>query len=171
MAHYNYTQTTPDAYTGKTEHTMKKTFLNIFLISLSLIAMSGCGEDLIDGGGDTPNYVEGGTEAAPTPISLDLQNRIGENSYYNYYQYDALADETLKLDMILENAILPYKEKECQESGDSYVKVYDSDMNLLSGLRTCTKYMTVTFPAGGRYIFQFKYPGNKGYFTADSSEQ
>ena len=146
------------------------TLLGIIFISLFII---GCESSNIvdDLGNDDPNYVEGGTPEAPAKMSLDLQNRIVKNSYYNYYKYTASEDEKLKIEAFLEFAILSSERIACQEEGDTYIVVYDSKMNAMDWIRTCTSHLTVEFPADGTYIFQIKYPGNKGYFEADSSKK
>ena len=102
-------------------------------------------------------------------MSLDLMNVVVKNSYYNYFKYNAKEDEELTLDAVLENAILATQRTECQQSGDTYIEVFDSKMNKMGWIRTCTKHLNVTFPANGKYIFHIQYPNNKGYFTADSS--
>jgi hypothetical protein len=114
-------------------------------------------------------YVHGGTEAAPATLSLDVGNVVEKNSFYNYFQYTAQEDEKLDIHAVLDFAITSAKRMECEQSGDTYIVVYDTDMNQLDGFRTCTTDMTIEFPADGRYVLQIKYPGNEGYFDADST--
>jgi len=144
----------------------------IFSTAMIVLFIAGCGEDFIDAINDNePNYVPGGTANAPAEMSLDLHNIIKKNAYYNYFKYKAEEDEELTIEAVLDNAILPSQRTECQQNGESYIAVYDSKMNSLGGIRTCTKYLKVAFPTESTYIFQIKYPGNEGYFTADSDRQ
>jgi len=130
--------------------------------------LAGCDEEMVNFDRE-PNSVTGGPSNKPTEISLDLRNEIKKNAYYNYYKYRAKEGEKLSMDAILENAILKDQRIECQESGDTYIAVFDAKLNQLEGIRTCTNYLTVEFPVDGLYKFQIRYPGNKGYFNADSS--
>ena len=125
----------------------------------------GCGDTI--GNISSEERIHGGTASAPAQMSLDVSNLIVENSYYNYFKYTADGDHKLKLDAMLDFGITKTQRIECQESGDTYVVVYDGNMNEINSLKTCATAMTVEFPANGTYIFQFKYPGNKGYFNAD----
>ena len=130
--------------------------------------MAGCDEDLIDLERE-PNSVNGGPANNPTELSLDLRNMIKKNAYYNYYKYRAKEGEKLKMSAVLDNAILKSQRIECEESGDTFIAVYDAKLNQLEGIRTCGTNLTIEFPVDGLYKFQIKYPGNKGYFNADSS--
>jgi hypothetical protein len=135
----------------------------------TLFVMLGCGggSSSSDGGSST---VSGGPPSAPTTLSLDSSNEIKKNAYYNHYQYEAIEDETLSIQAVLENAITKDMRSECQKSGDTFIVVYDAEMNELDGFRTCTSTMKITFMADGIYVIQIKYPGNKGYFTADTKK-
>jgi len=131
-----------------------------------LFAMLGCGGTSSSEEG--PDSVTGGPPNAPTPLSLHASNEIKKNAYYNHYSYEAVEGETLSIHTVLDNAITKTMRIECQENGDTFVAVYDVGMNQLDAYRTCTSTMTLEFMADGIYILQFQYPGNEGYFTADS---
>jgi hypothetical protein len=131
--------------------------------------LAGCDTDLGGIGGES-HTVLGGPPSAPGELSLDMQNEIGMNAYYNYFQYDGAEHETLTFDAVLENAILKDQQQECLESGDTFIAVYDADLNQMKGYRTCTKHMELELPIDGNYKFQFRYPGNKGYIEVDSSK-
>lgn len=146
-----------------------RTIVKLFSAAAFVVALAGCGEDVLDGIGDNePNSVPGGTANAPAEMSLELNNVVMKNSYYNYFKYSGSEGEKLTIQAVLENAILATQRTECQEGGGSYIVVYDSGMHVLNDIRTCSKYLTLIFPADTTYIFQFKYPGNKGYFLATS---
>lgn len=145
------------------------------LLSVGVVAlvMAACSTEFDEWGDDSdvPTSVPGGTASAPATMSLDLQNVIVKNSYYNYFDYEAKEGEKLDIQATLELAILSSQRAECQQSGDTYIAVYDAGMTQLEGFRTCSVSLKVEFPVDGRYIFQIKYPGNEGYFYADSSIQ
>jgi len=152
-----------------------KIYHTVKLLSISVIALiiAGCSNELDEWKNDLgePISVPGGTANAPATMSLDLQNVIVKNAYYNYFQHEAKEGEKLDIQAILEMAILSSQRIECQQSGDTYIVVYDADMTQLEGFRTCSVSLKIEFPVDGKYIFQIKYPGNKGYFNADSSRQ
>jgi hypothetical protein len=152
------------------ERKMKiQSIVKLFTMALFVVAMTGCGEEILDGIGDNePNSVPGGTANKPAEMSLDLHNVIVKNSYYNYFKYRGEEGEKLEIMAVLENAILPTQRTACQQEGDTYIAVYDSGMHILDGVRTCSKYLSIVFPVDGTYIFQIQYPGNKGYFAAES---
>jgi len=147
--------------------------MKLLVIGVMVLMMAGCSNELDEWKNDfgEPISVPGGTANAPATMSLDLQNVIVKNAYYNYFQYEAKEGEKLDIQAILEMAILSSQRTECQQSGDTYIAVYDADMTQLEGIRTCSVSLKIEFPADGKYIFQIKYPGNKGYFNADSSRQ
>jgi hypothetical protein len=146
-----------------------QTIVKLFGAVMIALLMTGCDEDILDNITDgEPNSVSGGTAEAPAEMSLELRNMIVKNSFFNYYKYTGKEGETLKLESILDFAILSTERIACLEDGETYIAVYDDKMNSLDWIRTCTKNLTVTFPVDGTYIFQIKYPGNKGYFNADS---
>ena len=150
---------------------MFKKIAKIVGIAMIALIMSGCDEAFINSlASDQPNSVHGGIASAPAQLSLDLNNVIEENAYFNYFKYEAVEGERLTIDAVLEYAILSSQRTECQEDGETFIALYDSGMNKLDSIRTCTKHLTIEFPADDTYIIQILYPGNKGYFTAESSE-
>ncbi len=150
-----------------------QSIVKLLSIGVMTLMMAGCSNEFDEWKSDReePISVPGGTANAPATMSLDLQNVIVKNAYYNYFQYEAKEGEKLDIQAILEMAILSSQRAECQQSGDTYIAVYDAGMTQLEGFRTCSTGLKVEFPVDGRYIFQMKYPGNKGYFNADSSRQ
>ena len=148
-----------------------QSIIRLLGIGITALMMTGCSnsfDEWVDDSGE-PTYVSGGTASAPATMSLDLKNLVVENAYYNYFKYEAKEGERLDIQAILEMAILASQRKECEQSEDTFVAVYDDEMSQMDGFRTCSKNLTVEFPVDGAYIFQIKYPGNKGYFNADSS--
>ena len=147
--------------------------MKVLIISIITLIMAGCSNEFNEWKSDLdePISVPGGTASAPATMSLDLQNVIVKNAYYNYFQHEAKEGEKLDIQAVLEMAILASQRTECQQSGDTYIAVYDAGMTQLEGFRTCSKYLTMEFPVDGKYIFQIKYPGNEGYFNADSTRQ
>ncbi len=139
-----------------------------FSVGIIALMIAGCGSTESDS--DTSESVVGGVAGAPAQMSLTSGNLIVKNAFYNYFKYTAREDEKLTLDAILEFAITSTKRIECQETGETYVVVYDAQMNELSGYKTCTSKMSIEFPSDGTYIFQIQYPGNEGYFLADSDQ-
>ena len=161
-----------DIRISKEKNMRLSSITKIFSATMIVLIMTGCGEDFLDTVNDKePNSVPGGTANAPAEMSLDLHNVVKKNSYYNYFKYAAEEDEKLTIQAILDNAILSTQRTDCQQNGESYIAVYDSKMNRLDGIRTCTKYLRVEFPTEDTYVFQIQYPGNKGYFTADSNRR
>ena len=150
-----------------------KSIMKLLGIGMMALVMAGCSNALDELGDDSdaPISVPGGTASAPATMSLDLQNVIVKNAYYNYFDYEAREGEKLDIQATLEMAILSSQRAECQQSGDTYIAVYDAGMTQLEGFRTCSVSLKVEFPVDGKYIFQIKYPGNEGYFYADSSRQ
>ncbi len=148
-----------------------KSMMKLLGIGMMALVMAGCSNTLDELGDDSdaPTSVPGGTANAPATMSLDLQNVIVKNAYYNYFKYTAEEGEKLDIQAVLDMAILASQRTECQQSGDTYIVVYDAGMTQLEGFRTCSTGLKVEFPVDGRYIFQIKYPGNEGYFYADSS--
>ncbi len=142
-------------------------------VGVMALMMAGCSNEFDEWKSDReePISVPGGTASAPAEMSLDLQNVIVKNAYYNYFDYEAKEGEKLDIQATLEMAILSSERAECQQSGDTYIAVYDAGMTQLEGFRTCSTGLKVEFPVDGRYIFQIKYPGNEGYFYADSTRQ
>ncbi len=143
--------------------------MNIQIKLLSVVVVIhfivGCGGTESTSG----ERVAGGTASAPAQMSLDASNLIVKNSYYNYFQYTGSSDRKLTLESVLDWAITATTRMECQQSGDTFIAVYDKQMNELSQYRTCTNIMTIEFPADGTYNFQIKYPGNEGYFDAHTT--
>ena len=148
-----------------------KSIVKLFSIGVMTLIMAGCSNEFNEWKNDLdePISVPGGTASSPATMSLDLQNVIVKNAYYNYFQYEAKEGEKLDIQATLEWAILASQRAECQQSGDTYIVVYDAGMTQLEGFRTCSVSLKMEFPVDGRYIFQIKYPGNEGYFYADSS--
>ena len=147
--------------------------MKLLSIGVMTLMMAGCSNELNEWKNDLgePISVPGGTASSPATMSLDLQNVIVKNAYYNYFQYEAKEGEKLDIEAVLEMSILASQRTECQQSRDTYIAVYDAGMTQLEGFRTCSVSLKVEFPVDGRYIFQIKYPGNEGYFYADSSRQ
>ena len=142
-----------------------------FGVVVLIIVTTGCGSS----SGDTTSNsrelsrVSGGTQLQPADMSLDIGNKIEANSFYNHFKYQSTKDETLTLESILEFAITKLDRIECQESGSTYVAIYDTQMNQLEQYRTCSTTMTIDIEADTQYIFKIQYPGNHGYFNADAT--
>lgn len=145
--------------------------MKLFSVGVIALIVAGCSSEFDEWQDDLgePTSVPGGTANAPAEMSLDMSNVIVKNAYYNYFKYEAKEGEKLDIQSVLENVILASQREECQQSGDTYIVVYDAGMTQLEGFRTCTVSLSVEFPVDGKYIFQIKYPGNEGYFNADSS--
>ncbi|HHD72327.1 MAG TPA: hypothetical protein ENL02_00160 [Epsilonproteobacteria bacterium] len=143
---------------------MKK-IMNWFGASMMVLLMAGC-----DIASDIATvYNHGGIKSAPATLSLNVGNIIEKNSFYNYFKYTAREGEKLDLHAVLDFAITASNRMECEQTGDTFIVVYDSGMHQLDWIRTCSANLTVEFPAAGRYIIQITYPGNEGYFDADST--
>jgi hypothetical protein len=146
-----------------------KNIITFGIVAL-IIVTTGCGSS----GGATDNNreltrVSGGTLYQPADMSLDIGNKIEANSFYNHFKYQSTRDETLALKSILEYAITKLERIECQESGSTYIAVYDAQLNQLEQYRTCSSTMTIDIEANTKYIFKIQYPGNHGYFNADAT--
>lgn len=148
------------------EHKLIKEVL-LLVASVLTLVLSGCG------GSDTTrendsSYVSGGTDYAPATMSLERGNKVVENAYYNFFAYEALAGEKLSLEAILKKGITDSQREECLEGSDTFIVVYDESLIPQEQYRTCTSRISLEFAVSGKYIFQIKYPGNMGYFSASS---
>ena len=141
--------------------------VKLFGIGVIALVMAGC-ESIVDGE-IASVQIHGGVAGAPATMSLELGNIIGQNAFYNFFQHRAIEDEKLDINAVLDFAVTIAQKADCRQSGDTFVVVYDSEMNQLDNFKTCTENITVEFPADDIYIFQIQYPGNEGYFDADST--
>jgi len=150
---------------------MKKNMIIKSLMFATLIVASiGCGG--VDGTTDTSGEltrVSGGTAISPADLSLDIGNKIEKNSFYNHFRYRATKDERMVLDSVLEFAITKLDREECQESGEGYILIFDEQMNPLEQYKTCNNVMTLDLSADTTYIIKMQYPGNRGYFQAETT--
>ncbi len=145
------------------------TMTKSLLLTTVLIATTGCGVvDSTSNNARDLERVSGGTEISPADMSLRAANKIEKNSFYNHFKYRADKNEQISLNSTLEFAITKLDRIDCQESGTTYVAVFDANMNQLEQYKTCNNIMNLNLSANTTYIFKMQYPGNRGYFNAET---
>ncbi len=148
-------------------------------ISMLTLVMVGCG----GGGGSSntapppPTSVPGGTPSAPAVISLDMNNDISTDDFYNYFQYTGQEGEKLVIHATLNNELTRKDMGRCSMStgyeGSTHIAVYDINMNWEDEYYVCGTDITLTYPTDTTYIIQTRYSSifsgqNSGYFNATS---
>ncbi len=138
-------------------------------IGVIAFVMAGCG------GGDSgnspstppaPTSVYGGDASAPAILSFDLKNEISTNTANNYFQYTGVEGTKLIIHATLDRALKAIERNNAQYMGNSFIKIYDTQLDSLPG-GTYNRDLTYKLPYDGTFIIQFDYP-TSGY--ADVSE-
>lgn len=150
------------------------------IVSASIIGLTGCGggssSSIVD---TTPmvTSISGGTASSPALMSLDLNNEISSNNFYNYFKYVGTEDEKLIIHVTLDDELSRDQKVNCSvfvgREEYTFIAVYDSNLNWLEDYHVCGNDLTVTFPTDTTYIFKFQYSSNfygpqTGYFNAAS---
>jgi hypothetical protein len=116
-----------------------------------------------------------GSPSAPKPLSLEAQNLISINTFYNYFKFTANGNDRIIISTVLNTPLTVQQKSRCgssydgsgplPSSYDTQIHVYDASMNRIGGI--CGENLDFTFPAAGTYIFQFDFATQSaGYFNA-----
>lgn len=145
-----------------------------------MIILSGCG-----GGGSSDNNqpptpstppvsdsdktpIAGGSASSPNAIKLNSEHLISENSFFNYFKYQAVAGEKLIIHAQLRNPLSDQEKARCaanegrgsqQSSYGTQIHIFDSKLNRVDGI--CGEDITFTAPTNGTYIIQPDYSSNR----------
>lgn len=150
--------------------------MNKFFLLLPLIGMfilSGCTEE---GSSSTDSkqindgtVMLGGSPSLPTEINLSEKHLITSNSFTNYFEYTAIANEKLVIHASLKDSISSSDIRSCYSiATNTFIKIYDENWVLLKS-QSCRYDLTYEFLKDGTYILQFDYPNENSGFAELSS--
>jgi hypothetical protein len=158
---------------------MKNAFLLATVLALTACGGGSGGSNVATGGQapvETPvdtTVVLGGSASAPAALSLNSKNVVNNNSFNNYFKYEAVAGEQLIIRVSLNIPLSDIEFARCSGSGTdttpssygSQIHVYNAKNVRIGG--TCREDLTYTFSETGVYVFNFDYPSqNSGFFHA-----
>lgn len=136
-------------------------FLKIVFVPSIVLLLTACGggESGKSESVEKPQLISGGAADSPVLVSIDKNNEIKSDSFFNYFKISVSAGDTLVVKSTLRDELDGVLHRRCQENGDYAIMLKDM-------AKSCSLDLKYTFNVGGTYLLHVKYPqGNSGYFN------